>query len=187
MKLIVMALFIISFFNACETGYKGECTTEPITETESTSNNKPEPYEPKAEYIEEGLAVQTFEGGRVSDGLDIGTIRVSQESNSLRLVFDSYMWNHDSEHLGEKVTSSGSYTFTYDPSKRLITAVIQGYRGFSADMPKFSSSSLVEKIYFDNYLDDSGYKFHIKLRDDATVKVFDLSNPGRIVVDIKLF
>ena len=54
------------------------------------------------------------------------------------------------------------------------------------NLPKFSSKSIVDKIYLDKYLDDSGYKFYIKLKYDSEVKVFDLKNPGRIVVDISL-
>ena len=78
----------------------------------------------------------------------------------------------------------GSYNFNYSPEKLLITATVDGYRAFSAKLPKFSRDSLVEEMYFDEHLNDNGYKFHIKLRYDAEVKVFSLKNPARIVVDI---
>jgi hypothetical protein len=39
-------------------------------------------------------------------------------------------------------------------------------------------------MYFENYPDEDAYKFHIQLREDATVKVFDMENPAKLVVDI---
>ncbi|NOZ89917.1 MAG: hypothetical protein GXO60_01385 [Epsilonproteobacteria bacterium] len=183
-----LATLVMFFLTACETGYKGDINNS--IEDNSTFSYK---HKPKASYIptyeeplEEDFTDEGFSGGVESDGLDIGTIRTSETDNSVRLVFDSYQWNDTSEYLGDKVEKVGSYSFDYDPEKLLITGVVNGYRGFSAQLPKFSKKSIVEKIYFDKDLDDSGYKFYIKLRYDSKVKVFDLANPGRIVVDITL-
>jgi hypothetical protein len=175
MKNSVLFLLSSLLFIACETGYKAEDNSTKL----SKNNHKSKPI-----YIESETFEEKFSGGTISDGLDIGTIRVSYKRNSVRLVFDSYQWNQTSEYLGEKVDKAGSYNFNYDPDKLLITATVNGYSGFSAKLPKFSANSIVEKIYLDEYLDDSGYKFYIKLRYDSNVKVFDLNNPGRIVIDI---
>ncbi|HIO96213.1 MAG TPA: AMIN domain-containing protein [Campylobacterales bacterium] len=184
MRIIFLLLPIIFLFNGCETGYKGE-PSESNTTTKVALDDIPLSSKPiKKEYIEDEKVKEVKD--EVNEGLDIGTIRVSQNGNTTRLVFDNYQWDYNSETLGEKVDHAGTYDFIYHPDQRLITAIIEGYQGFSAPIPKFSRNSLIEKIYFDTYPDENGYKFHIKLRANANVKVFDLSNPGRIVVDIEL-
>ena len=118
---------------------------------------------------------QTFRGGKRSDGLDIKVIRTSHDETHTRLVFDTYASN-------AKATQSGSYIFTYDPSNKQISAVVNGYRKFSART--FRSTSIVKNISMEKYLDDSGFKFSINLNKAASVNVFELKSPARIVVDI---
>jgi hypothetical protein len=124
---------------------------------------------------------QTFTGGKRTDGLNIKSIRSSHTPTRTRLVFDSYNAN-------TKATTSGKYTFSYDPSKRSITAAIQGYRKFSAILPNkkrtFPSNDIVKDIKMKKYIDDSGFKFSINLTRPASVNVFELKSPARIVVDI---
>lgn len=124
---------------------------------------------------------QIFKGGERSDGLDIKAIRSSYTSSQTRLVFDIYKSN-------TKATQAGKYTFTYHPKQKQITAIVNGYRKFSA-LPfnktrTFASSSMVKDIKREKYMDDSGLKFSINLRKPASVNVFELKSPARIVVDI---
>jgi hypothetical protein len=119
-----------------------------------------------------------FKGGIITDGLDMKTVRASQNDERSRLVFDSYLSN-------EKAAQSGNYTFTYNPSKKQITAVINGYRKLSAlNGRTFSDTNIVKNIKKESYLDDSGFKFTINLKHSASVNVFELKFPARIVVDI---
>jgi len=131
---------------------------------------------------------QTFTGGTVTDGLDMGTIRLGLNEGKTRLVFDSYTWDMHVKTPQIKAKHSGHYDFKYDAKNRRITAVVSGYRGFSAlnaTKPRlFSTSDMVEKIYLETYLDDSGYKFTIQLNQDAQVNIFELKEPARIIVDI---
>jgi len=124
---------------------------------------------------------QTFNGGKRSDGLDIKTIRSSQNETRTRLVFDSYVSN-------DKATQSGNYTFTYNPSTKQISAVINGYRKLSAlslnKARTFPSNNIIKNIKMEKYMDDSGFKFNINLNKAASVNVFELKSPARIVVDI---
>jgi len=183
MKQLILSLITLFFIVACETGHKWD---------NNESINLPYKHKPKASYIpidKEPLSQSSnknIELEGIDNGLDIGTIRTSETKNHVRLVFDSYKWNDTTEYLGDKVNEVGSYTFDYDPDKFLITVILHGYSAFSANLPKFSSKSIVEKIYLDKYLDDNGYKFYIKLRYNSEVKLFDLKNPGRIVVDISI-
>ena len=124
---------------------------------------------------------QIFRGGEISDGLDIKTIRSSQSTMRTRIVFDIYT----SE---TKATQSGNYIFTYTPSNKQISAVVTGYRKFSALTPNkirsFPSNSIIKNIKMEKYMDDSGFKFNINLNKSASVNVFELKSPARIVVDI---
>ncbi len=185
MKNIVFLFTILFAFTACETGYKGDTRAVEDGDSMLESKSSLDNYEFNPHYTEEDLPVVKFEGGHINDGLDLGMIRVSQTPETIRMVMDSYH-RDDNGKKADKVNRVGVYTFVYHPEKRLISATINGYRAFTADLPDFPNDSLVEKMYMDKYLDDSGYRFHIKLREDVKVKVFDLENPGRIVIDIGL-
>jgi hypothetical protein len=120
----------------------------------------------------------TFSGGTIQDGLEVKEIRQGRHEGYTRLVFDVY--------ANEKQAYSvGNYNVQYHVHHDNIEVVINGYRKFSATMPNFSQSSGIEKIYLGTYLDDSGFKFHIKLQNKAKVRVFDLKQPARLVIDIK--
>ena len=131
---------------------------------------------------------EIFSGGIMTDGLDIGTIRLGKEGGTTRLVFDSYKWNMNAKAPSVRSYSTGYYTFTYKPETRRITGIIDGYRGFSAlhgaKVRSFGTNDVVKRLYMEKYLDDSGYKFSIDLKQNAVVNIFDLKNPGRIIIDI---
>ena len=132
------------------------------------------------EFIEESQLqreesnTQHFEGGTIADGLDIKSIRKANHDSYIRVVFDSV--------TAPKV---GSYSVDYNSSKKLVTVVLDGYRKFSAKFPTFENSSIVEKMGFVKYLDDSGYKIHINLRESTKIKVMALESPARLVIDIQ--
>jgi hypothetical protein len=133
-------------------------------------------------YVEEKTPTEeaSFRGGDTTDGLNVKSIRVGYHDTYTRLVFDI-------EKNGEKAKKIGAYNVDYDAQTGIASVTLNGYRGFSAKFPTFSKKSVVEKIYFNKYLDDSGFKFSIKLRDSATVKAYDYKNPARLIIDIKPF
>ena len=187
MKKLLLSIPALILLISCETGYKGDLnsTKEKNISFENKIKKIETPHMKYKEPLDFESFDQNFSGGIKSDGLDIGAIRVSHDKDLTRLVFDIYRWNETNEYLGEKVDEAGLYEFKYSSQKALITATVEGYRAFSAKLPKFNKDSLIEKIYMDNkYLNDSGYRFNIKLRYDAKVKVFNLKNPARIVVDV---
>jgi hypothetical protein len=138
--------------------------------------NIPEEIETLTESEE--LTTQYFEGGTVRDGLNIKSVRKAEHDSYVRLVFDS-------DGVNTKAPKIGSYKVDYDPSTKRVTVILGGYRAFTAKFPNFESSSIVEKIDFAKYLDDSGYKLYINLRENTKIKVFALESPARLVIDVQ--
>lgn len=114
----------------------------------------------------------------VKESLDVVKVREGRHEEYVRLVFDIYA-------NGKPAPKVGRYEANYIPSKRDIVVTLHGYQKFSAPLPSFSHKSVIEQIYFDQYPANKGFKFHIKLREDAKVRIFALENPARLVFDIK--
>lgn len=182
------------FFVACETGtrYDTNTTKKQVTQEvaprnlvksediealldDDEKNLESEPYYDNREQVE---TITSFSGGREMDGLEVHKIREGKHEGYTRLVFDIY-------ENGKPSNSFGHYEAKYNRQKQDITVVLSAYRKFTKSLPSFSHDSIIEKIYLEKYLDDSSFKFHIKLRQDAKVRIFDLPNPARLIFDIK--
>ena len=210
MKRTILPLFLLLALNACQersTLVSPAPKTLPVEKTiieqpktvEDTNSIKaPAVTSPKIiKAAKKPTKVQTrtkntkqeiFSGGIMTDGLDIGTVRLGKEAGTTRLVLDSFKWNMDAKTPSIRAYETGYYTFTYDPRTRRITGIIDGYRGFSAlhgaKERTFGSNAMVRKLSLKPYADDSGFKFVIELKQNAKVNIFDLKGPGRIIIDI---
>jgi len=120
----------------------------------------------------------TFSGGTLQDGLEVTKIRQGRHEGYIRLVFDVDSQSQSAQRVGK-------YTVKYNDHADTIEVVLNGYRKFSATLPAFSGSSEIEKMYFSSYLDDSGFKLNIKLKQKSKIRAFDLKQPARLVIDIK--
>jgi len=133
-------------------------------------------------------ANKRFDGGVTSEGLDLGMIRLGKHGNTERLVFDSYKQDSKSETPSVHATHSGKYHFIYAPKKKLLVGTINGYKGFTAltdnKIRRFDKSDTIDSVRLLDTAKENSYKFAIILKHPADVKVFDLTNPARIVVDI---
>jgi hypothetical protein len=125
----------------------------------------------------------SFSGGKVLDGLNVKSIRVGRHETYIRLVFDIDQWLDVNKH-GNSVKKAGHYMVTYSPNKNRIIVTMEGYRGFSAKFPKFARKDVIEKIYFNEYLDDSGFQFTIELKDSVKIRAYDYENPARLIIDV---
>jgi len=125
----------------------------------------------------------SFNGGKISDGLNVKSVRVGRHTTYTRLVFDIDQWLDVNRH-GKSVKKVGHYSVTYSPNKNRVIVTMDGYRGFSAKFPKFSKKDVIEKIYFNEYLDDSGFQFTIELKDSVKIKAYDYENPARLIIDV---
>ena len=121
-------------------------------------------------------------GGQITDGLDMKTIRVSNNTERTRIVLDSYTSTQN------KASVSGHYDFKYLPKEHRIILIVNGYRHFTAlgksRERHFSNNPFIQKIYLVPYADDSGFQCNIDLKKAAKVNAFDIKEPGRIVIDI---
>jgi hypothetical protein len=132
--------------------------------------------------------VKSFSGGSPVNGLDIGLVRLGQSSHYTRLIFDSYKWEGYAQLPVEKVNDSGTYIFTYEPKNKRIVGILDGYQAFSAlvgdHTDLYEGNTMIKTIHIDEYLDKSGFKFTIELKQDAKIRVYELHNPARIIIDL---
>ena len=131
---------------------------------------------------------ESFSGGGIVSGLDMATIRIGKSSDYTSIIFDSYQYEGKQDLPTKKASSSGTYLFTYEPSKKRIIGLIDGYKAFSALLSDqrelFKDNTIVENIYVLKQLGNDGIKFIIKLRKNVRVNIFDVKNPGRIIVNL---
>ncbi len=142
-----------------------------------------EGYVDDKKYVEESTPKSdTFERQEVrrySSGLDIHNIRVGKHDDYIRIVMDVYKGS-------KKAPSVGSYSAKYYADKDEIVVTLNGYNKFSASLPSFPANSVVKQIVFGNHKkNEDSYRFSIKLRQEAKVRIFDLKKPARLVFDIK--
>ena len=131
---------------------------------------------------------KSFSGGGIIDGLDMATIRIGKSSDYTSIIFDSYVYEGNRGLPSQKASNSGNYLFTYEPEKKRIVGLIDGYKAFSALLNNqrelFSDNTIVENIYVVKHLVNDGIKFIIKLRKNVRVNIFNVKNPGRIIVNL---
>ncbi len=134
------------------------------------------------------FSVESFSGGSPVDGLDIGMVRLGQSNTYTRLIFDTYNWEGYAKIPVTRANNSGTYIFTYEPVHNRITAILDGYQAFSAlvgdHRDLYEGNAMVRTIHLDEYLDQSGFKFTIELKQKTEIRVYELHNPARIIIDM---
>ena len=111
-------------------------------------------------YIDSGA----IKGGEIADGLDVKNIRWADRGNFERLVFDIYKWGGPTNPEGLLPNDyPGTFTFQFLNEKE-VEATFEGYRAFTAKLPQFKKSELVNEIVIINGEedgDDSSHKIKI--------------------------
>ena len=200
MKKNIVLIILMVFFLGCETGTRydknASIKTPPKTELPSGMVDRADieallddkedrnPFKNERSYIdrdeivESPTEVSSFSDAVVQNGLDVVRIREGKHEGYIRLVFDMYDGSKPAKTVGR-------YDAKYDSAKKDISVILHGYQNFSAPLPSFPYYSVIEQIHFDQYPKNKGFKFHIKLRENAKVKIFTLPNPARLIFDIK--
>lgn len=150
----------------------------------------PKPTKVTSDTIIENVAQprESFSGGGIANDLDMATIRIGKSTDYTSIIFDSYIYESKDTLPSKKSTISGTYLFTYTPSTNQIIGLLDGYHAFSALLSDqkalFSDNDVVKNIYVLKRMGTDGIKFVIQLRKKVRANIFDVKNPGRIIVNL---
>ena len=140
-------------------------------------------------FVESSSKSQIFQGGTDAQDLDLAMIRLGEDNQTERLVLDSYKQNSATQTPSVKAKRSGKYKISYTPSQQRITATLHGYRALSAlgnsGIKQFPSSRYIKEVTLLKHPAPQSYTVSIILKEDATVNIFELQDPARIVIDVK--
>lgn len=131
-----------------------------------------------------------LQGGEVSDGLDVSSVRYGEHAEFVRIVFDVAYWKgYESEMIGKAAKSTGSYTSVISDNHREIILGLHGFRAFSASISELNSVLknfvVFSKITDEAYADDSAVFLKVSSGSPLCYRIFPLKKPSRIVIDIK--
>ena len=127
-----------------------------------------------------------FHAGKMAKDLDVRAIRWSRHEGYERVVLDIYIWHGV---FGNKPYQETDKTGLYQIGKEETDSLhldgeILGFRAFSAKIPSFTKSKLIEKMQVIPNEENSFY-FTLTLKKPLSYKVFTLKNPSRIIIDVK--
>jgi hypothetical protein len=113
-------------------------------------------------------------------GMDVYHIRFSKHATFERLVFEIH------ERLINKPHDTPCFfEVTYEQYPlRLVVDLDSTRSEFSADFPYFGNSDYISGVYHLLSYDWGNYSFALTLKKPIKYEVFELHNPGRIVIDI---
>ncbi|WP_113675262.1 O-antigen ligase family protein [Vallitalea guaymasensis] len=115
------------------------------------------------------------------NGGDVGGIRVGKHETFERVVFDIYSFVLGGK--GEKIDESGTYEVEVSSLNNSCEIRFIA-RNKTAEIPKVDYD-LIKNIESMQILDDSEVGIRINFKKDVEVRVYDLKNPGRVVVDVR--
>lgn len=145
---------------------------------DNEDKNTEEWAEKNVEYKSNG----TVKGGEITDGVDIGSIRWAKQEGFDRVVLDFYKFDFDEK--GTKVSKPCYFEAKIENNKKTVIT-FSGARNISSDIPDFSGSDSIESIQKVYPEDDSMVQLIISYKKSASQRIFELHNPGRLVIDIK--
>ncbi len=138
------------------------------------------PLDKQFNYTFEEAIIQ---GGEITDGRDLRNIRWGKHPEFERIVLDIYEGAYYEK--GPVVPVPCHFVVEYEYYPFRFTVTLNGIRARNAEYRSIPESSVIEETYLIPYLDDSGIKFGIALKGPVEFEVFELHNPGRIVIDMR--
>lgn len=134
-------------------------------------------------YIKDGLITG---GDQTTHDFTIKDIRHAKNSDYERLVIDI-----DTGHPAETtpIAHAPYYQVAITPDEKRLVVTLYGKPKLSFNAKKvaeaFKRSAKVQKINLLPLLDDESWTFSFDMKSGHPVEVFELSNPIRIILDIK--
>jgi len=123
----------------------------------------------------------TFLGGDISDGIEIKEIRYGKYDQYDRFVLDCFEFNSPSNLKSSIVPF---YNVRFDQNSNSAMFYLSGVRRISAPIEDFLKSELIQDVYSLPVYDDQAFAFILKFRAGTAIKVFEIENNARIVIDI---
>ena len=113
----------------------------------------------------------------VQGDMNIREIRwAARDNGSERLVFDLYNGN-------EKMAKPGGYEVVDEARDQKFDIVLNGYKSIETKIPDFDESSIISEILITENTDNGSLNIEIKLKSSPSYEVFEVENPGRLVID----
>lgn len=131
-------------------------------------------------YLSEMGAV---EGGESADGCDLRNIRWGKQPGFERVVLDIDQGAYQEKGLPVQVPCYFKIKYEFYPYR--FTVLLSGIRARNAKYQQFTGSGLIQGTYLIPYLDDAGIMFAVALKKPVEYEIFEMHNPGRIVIDLR--
>ena len=128
-------------------------------------------------------------GGQRTDGKDLYSIKYSQHDTFERLVIGIHQWLTDEKGVavaGPPAAIPCSFEVTYEEYPFRLVFDFEGVRWRSATFPKFPGSDFISDIHSMFAHSWGNDRFAVILKKPIKYEVFELHNPAKIVVDIKI-
>jgi len=138
------------------------------------------PLDKTGNYFSQAGVIQ---GGEITDGRDLRSIRWGRHPDFERIVLDIYKGAYQEKGPPARVPCFFQVEYQYYPFRLTIT--LRGIRARHAQLGEFPGSELIHQAYMLPFLDDSGFKLALALEGAVEYEVFELHDPARIVIDVR--
>jgi hypothetical protein len=101
-----------------------------------------------------------------------------RDDGSERLVFDIYKG-------GEKVSKPTNYKVIDEARDNAIDILFLSFENAGTNLPDLKQSKIIKEIIISNDDEERGVNIKLMLKSSPAYKVFEVENPGRLVIDFK--
>ncbi|OFZ54584.1 MAG: hypothetical protein A2428_00750 [Bdellovibrionales bacterium RIFOXYC1_FULL_54_43] len=134
-------------------------------------------------YVRDGLVIG---GDKAIDEVLVKDIRRAANQGFERIVVD-LAGNHNGEAAA--IERPPYYQISVTPDEKRLVFTVWGHPKLSFDPKRvqaaFKESSVVERVQLFPVLDEGTWTFVFELKSGTPVEIFELSNPVRIIMDVK--
>jgi hypothetical protein len=128
----------------------------------------------------ETLEAPSLSKNIMSSKISLKDIRwAMRDDGSERLVFDIYSGE-------EKISKPDNYKVIDEAKDKAMDILFTGYESVETTLPDLGQSKIIEKISISNDEENQGVNIKIIFKISPEYKVFEVENPGRLVVDFVL-
>ena len=126
---------------------------------------------------------ETLESPSLSKNITTGEISLKEirwamrDDSVERLVFDIY----DGE---EKVSKPDNYKVIDEARDQKFDIRLEDYKSVETVLPDLEKSKIIEEINISEDTENNAVNIEIKLNNSPEYKVFEVENPGRLVIDL---